>query len=126
MITIPHEKLSCIKVVNFRVPIRDYSNSKTDIQNFRGGNLKNHLTKWKNVSSDKIILDIIENGLKIHLIDTPKPHSKFAFPLSHEEKLIVKKSSITQRKEYICISKCYWIHLYLEYLPAPKTMGPSG
>ena len=98
MITIPHEKLSCIKVVNFRVPIRDYSNSKTDIQNFRGGNLKNHLTKWKNVSSDKIILDIIENRLKIDLIDTPKPHSKFAFPLSHEEKLIVKKVALLKGK----------------------------
>ena len=45
---------------------------KRDIQNFRGGNLKNHLKKWKNVASDKIILDIIGNGVKLDLIDTPK------------------------------------------------------
>ena len=64
---------------------------KSDIQKFRRGNLKNHLAKWKNYTSNKIILNIIENGLKLDLIDTPKSNSKFAFPLSHEEKLIVKK-----------------------------------
>ena len=37
------------------------------------------------------MLDIVENVLKLDLIDTPKSNSKFAFPLSHEEKLIVKK-----------------------------------
>ena len=42
---------------------------KRDIQNFRDENLKNYLTKWKNVNSDKIILDIIENGLKLDLTD---------------------------------------------------------
>ena len=94
MITMPQEKLSCIKVgattiLKFQQEIIPILNR--DIQNFRGGNLKNHLTKWENVTSDKIILDIIENGLKLDLIDTPKSNSKFAFPLSHEEKLIVKK-----------------------------------
>ena len=93
-IAIPQEKLSCNKVgtttiLKFQQEIIPILNR--DIQNFRGGNLKNHLTKWENVTSDKIILDIIENGLKLDLIDTPKCNSKFAFPLSHEEKLIVKK-----------------------------------
>ena len=87
-------KLSCIKVgtttiLKFQQKIIPTLNR--DIQNFRERNLKNHLTKWENVTSDKIILDIIENGLKLDLIDTPKSNSKFAFPLSHEEKLIVKK-----------------------------------
>ena len=90
MIAISQEKLSCNKVgtnliLKFQqqiIPIL-----KRDIQNFRGGNLKNHLTKWKNVTSDKTILDIIENGLKLDLIDIPKSNSKFAFPLSHEEEL---------------------------------------
>ena len=74
----------------FRDPIRDPI-LKRDIQNFRRGNLKNHLSKWKNVTSDKIILDIIENGLTRDLINTPKSNSKFAFRLLHEEELIVKK-----------------------------------
>ena len=90
MIAISQEKLSCNKVgtnliLKFQqqiIPIL-----KRNIQNFRGGNLKNHLTKWKNVTSDKTILDIIENGLKLDLIDIPKSNSKFAFPLSYEEAL---------------------------------------
>ena len=93
-ITIPQEKLSCIKVgkttiLKFQQEIIPILNK--DIQKFRGGNLKNHLTKWENVASDKIILDIIENRLKLDLIDTPKSNSKFAFPLSPEENLIVKR-----------------------------------
>ena len=70
---------------------RDHSSYKEKFQNFRGRNLKNHLTKWKNVISDKSILCITENGLKIDLIHTPKSNSKFAFLLLHEEELIVKK-----------------------------------
>ena len=78
MIAIPQEKLSYNKVgtttiLKFQkevVPIL-----KRDVPNFRGGNLKNHLTKWKKVTSDKIILDIIENVLKLDLIDTPRRYS---------------------------------------------------
>ena len=93
-ITIPQEKLSCIKVgatTILKFPQEIILILNRDIHNFRGGNLKNHLSKWGNVTSDKIILDIIGNGLKLVLIDTPKSNSKFAFPFSHEEKLIVKK-----------------------------------
>ena len=91
-ITIPQEKLACIKVgtttiLKFQQEIIPILNR--DIQNVRGGNLKNHLTKWENVTRDKIILDIIENGLKLDLTDTPQSNFKFVFPLSHE--LIVKK-----------------------------------
>ena len=74
---------------------------KRDIQNFRGGNLKNHLKKWKNVASDKIILDILGNGVKLDLIDTPKSNSKFASPLSHEEELIVKKEVVLLKRKNI-------------------------
>ena len=93
MIAILQEKLSCKKVgaaTILKVPARDYSNSK-HIQYFRGGKLKNHLTKCKNVTSNKIILDTIKNGLKLNLVDTPKSNSKFAFALSHEEEIILKK-----------------------------------
>ena len=79
----------------FKVPTRD-------IQNFRERNLKNHLTKWENVTSDKIILDIIESWLKLCLTDTPKSNSKFAFPLLHEQKLIVKKEvALLKRKNIV-------------------------
>ena len=94
-IAIPQEKLSCNRVatttsLKFQqeiIPI-----VSRDIHNSTGGNLKNHLTKWKNVTSNKIILDVIENGLKLDLIDTPKSNSKFAFSLSYEQELTVKKA----------------------------------
>ena len=47
-------------------------------------------TKQKEVTSDKIVLGIFENGLKLDLTDTSKPNSKFTFPASYEEELIVK------------------------------------
>ena len=70
-ITIPQEKLICSKVGTTNtskfqqeiIPIL-----KRDIQNFRGVSLKNHLTKWKNITSDEIILDITENRVKLYLI----------------------------------------------------------
>ena len=74
-ITIPQKKLICNPVL------------KRYIKNFKGENLKNHLTKWKNVTSDKIIVDVIENGLKLNLIDTPKSNSKFAFLLARRRNL---------------------------------------
>ena len=91
MIAIPQENQSCNKagtttILKFQQGIIPILN-----RDIRGGNLKNYLTKWKNVTKDKIILDIIENGLKLDLIDTSKSNSKFTFLLTHEEELIVKK-----------------------------------
>ena len=93
----PQEKLICNKtgtttILKFQQEI--ILNLKRDIQNFKGENPKNHLTKWTNVTSDKTILDIIENGLKLDLIDTPKSNSMFAFPLSYKQELIAKKDVV--------------------------------
>ena len=80
---------------------------KRDIQNFRRGNLKNHLAKWKNITSDEIILDIIKNGLKLDLIDTPKSNSMFAFSLSYEEELFIKTEVALLKEKNSCQGKCY-------------------
>ena len=106
--TLPQEKLICNKlgtttILKFQQEIIPFL--KRDIQNFRLANLKNHLNKWKNVTSDKIILDITENGLKLDQIDTPKSNSKFAFPLWHEEELIVKKeAALLKRKNIVAMT----------------------
>ena len=54
------------------------------------------------------MLDIVENVLKLDLIYTPKSNSKFAFPLWHEDELIVKKTGISQGKKHSCRGKCSW------------------
>ena len=56
------QKVGSTNILKFQQEIIPILNK--DIQNFRGGNLKNHLTKWKNVTGDKIILDIIEKWTK--------------------------------------------------------------
>ena len=56
------QKVGSTNILKFQQEIIPILNK--DIQNFRGGNLKNHLTKGKNVTGDKIILDIIEKWTK--------------------------------------------------------------
>ena len=64
-------------------------------------------------------MDIIENELKLDLIDTPDSNCRFVFPLSHEEKLIVKKEVALLKRKYIVAKANVTekIHLYLEFLP---------
>ena len=59
-------------------------------------------------NSDDIILDIIENVLKLNLTEIPKYNSNFVFTLSHEEELITKKE-LTLLKQYICIRSIYQV-----------------
>ena len=133
MITILQENLSCNNVgkttiLKFQQEIIQIL--KRFIQNFGIEILKNQLTQWKNVTSYKIILNSLENGPKLDLTDTPKSNSKFALPLSHEEILIVKKEvALLKGKNIVTKPRqelLKTIHLYLEYLPAPKRLGPSG
>ena len=106
MITIPQEKVICNNVGTttiFKFQEESFPILKRDIQNFKRGNLKSHLIKWKNVTSYKTILHIIKNGLKLDPKNNPKSNPKFAFPLLHEEELIVKKEiCITQGKKHSC------------------------
>ena len=38
---------------------------KSKYENFNAGNLRNHYPDWEKITSDRIILDIIQNVLKI-------------------------------------------------------------
>lgn len=53
-----------------------------DIVNFRQENLKGHLTKQKNITSNEIISNIKENEVKLDATDILKSNSNFSFPLS--------------------------------------------
>ena len=79
--TIPKGKLICNKVSKTTIPKLQQESVpivKRDIQNFRGAIVKNHLTKCKNYTSDKII-------------DLSKSNSKFVFTLPHDEEFVVRK-----------------------------------
>ena len=118
--TIPKEKLICNKVNKTTISKLQQEIArilKRDIRNFRGGNFKNHLTLWENYANNKIILDIIENTLKLDSIDTSKSNSKFLIPLSHEEEFVVKKKvALLIRKNMLLKT----IHLYYGVFTSPK------
>ena len=45
--------------------------SNKSTSEFVAGNIKNFIENWKEITSDSIILDIVENGLKIDFLNTP-------------------------------------------------------
>ena len=104
----------------FKVLTRDHSNSKQS--------LKNHLTKWKNATSDRINLNIIENGPKLDLIDTPKCNFQFVFLLWHEEQLFVKKEvALYKGKNIVVKANVAENNIFLSgLLTRSKRMCPSG
>ena len=45
--------------------------SNKSTSEFVAGNIKNFIENWKEIASDSIILDIVENGLKIDFLIIP-------------------------------------------------------
>ena len=45
--------------------------SNKSSNNLVAGNIKNFIENWKEITSDSIILDIVENGLKIDFLNIP-------------------------------------------------------
>ena len=45
--------------------------SNKSTSEFVAGNIKNFIENWKEITSDSIILDIVENGLKIDFLNIP-------------------------------------------------------
>ena len=45
--------------------------SNKSTSEFAAGNIKNSIENWKEITSDSIILDIVENGLKIDFLNIP-------------------------------------------------------
>ena len=45
--------------------------SNKSSNNLVAGNIKNFIENWKEITSDSIILDIVENGLKIDFLSIP-------------------------------------------------------
>ena len=67
------------------------SSGDKNIKNFLGGNLKYNFTIWLKITSDKVILDIIKNGLKINFKVRPGITSAPKIPHSEQEIKIINK-----------------------------------
>ena len=46
--------------------------SNKSTSDFVAGNIKNFIENWKDITSDSIKLDMVENGLKIDFLSIPK------------------------------------------------------
>ena len=56
------------------------------VENYTAGNIKNHITAWENISSNKFILDVIANGLTVEFFKTPEPSIIHPIKFSKGEK----------------------------------------
>ena len=52
------------------------------VKYFRAGGIKNRISAWKNITSDKFILDIVQHGLKLNFADTRPVKGPFEYPRS--------------------------------------------
>ena len=62
-----------------------------NIKNFIAGNLKYNFSVWQKITSDRVILDIIKNGLKINFKGRPGITSAPKIPHSEQEIKIINK-----------------------------------
>ena len=62
---------------------------KVSTSNFKVGNLKIHYSDWEKITSDRIVPDIIKNGLKIDLMESPNITCSLKILHSELEKCII-------------------------------------
>ena len=56
------------------------------VDSFRAGNIRNYAHNWKKLTSDKNIIDIVTDGLKLNFIDYPPQGSEpFEYPRGQNE-----------------------------------------
>ena len=54
-----------------------------------GGNISSQILNWKRITKDKVILDIIQHGLKLRIVDKPVTNAPFQHPRSIYETVII-------------------------------------
>ena len=55
------------------------------VDNYTAGNIKNHITAWESITSNKFILDAIANGLTIEFFKMPEPSIIYPIKFSKDE-----------------------------------------
>jgi len=72
------------------INLRLKSQLAKDIENFVGGNIKCHLSKWKILTNNDFILDIVANGLKLDFHKYPHQQQYPRLSYSDSETAIIK------------------------------------
>ena len=61
------------------------------MNNFEAGSIQYNLENWKKITSDKNILDIVRNGLKLEFKNEPPEKDAFEYPRPKQEWEIIDK-----------------------------------
>ena len=67
-------------------PIYDLSQN---VKCFTAGNIHNHLSQWKSITSDPFIIDIVKSGLKLRFAEEPAQNIYHNIPVTKAEKQII-------------------------------------
>ena len=59
------------------------------VECFTAGNINNHLSQWRSVTSDLFIIDIVKNGLKLRFAEEPAQNICHNIPITKTEKQII-------------------------------------
>ena len=59
------------------------------VEKSQGGNTSSKIFNWKKITKDKVILDIIQHGLKLRTVDKPVTNAHFEHPRSIDERVII-------------------------------------
>ena len=73
----------------------------SDVDNYKAGNISRYLYDWSKITTDSVILDIVQNGLKMDFIDKPPTQTKVHFyPVSMLEQSITDEeiAKLLQKK----------------------------
>ena len=85
-----HPQQQTLKLVG---PLPFHDNILTELErdmlNFAGDKLRYFSKDWYEYTKDKYILDIITNGLKLHLKELPTRNIRPTYPLSSKENEII-------------------------------------
>ena len=96
--------------------------SNKSTSGFVASNIKNFIENWKEITSDSIILDIVENGLKIEFLNIP---CNLKVPqISHcvsEQEIITTEINSLLRKGVIVLSSKESGH----FSPGKRKVVPS-
>ena len=72
------------------------------MDNYKAGNIRYHIEKWRDITSDKYILDIVQNGLMLNFGAEPPEKGPFEYKRSkNETDIIDKEVEKLLRKEVI-------------------------
>ena len=58
-------------------------------RNFTGVIFRLRFSDWKKITKDKVILDIIQHGLKLGIVDTPVTNAPFEHTRSIDKRAII-------------------------------------